>query len=74
MIMGVIKTQAFGVTSEVVKDLLEGHEEEWRRRGIKYKRWREVACIVAYIVIVVGGGLRVEEVYLALLEGMLKFW
>ena len=74
MIMGVIKTQAFGVTSEVVKDLLEGHEEEWRRRGRKYKRWREVACIVAYIVIVVGGGLIVEEVYLALLEGMLKFW
>ena len=57
MIMGVIKTQDFGVTIKLVKALLEGREEEWRRRGRHYKRWREVVCIAAYIVIGVGGGL-----------------
>ena len=34
----------------------------------------EVSCLEAAVVIGFGGVLRVEEVFLASLEGMLKFW
>ena len=69
--MGVIKKQNFGVTSEMVKVLLEGWYSEWRREGLT--RRREIFCLAAAVVIDFCGGLQGEEVFMTSLKGMLRF-
>ena len=46
---------------------IEGIEEMIERR-------REVSCLTEAVVLGFGGGLRGEDILLASLEGMLKFW
>ena len=52
--MGVIKKQDFGVTSEMVKDLLGVWEEEYKREGLI--RIREVSRLADDVVIGFCGG------------------
>ena len=54
--MGVIKNQNFGVTSEMVKDLFEVWEADYRREGIM--RIRELSILDVAVVIGFCGGLR----------------
>ena len=44
--MRVINKQDLGITSKVVKYLLEGLEKEWSQRKVSCEDWREVACMV----------------------------
>ena len=70
--MGVIKKQDFGVTSEIIKALLEVWDTECRREGLL--RRREIFCLYADVVLVFHGCLRGNEVFLTSLRGMLTFW
>ena len=70
--MGVIKNQNFGVTSEMVKDLFEVCEADYRREGIM--RIRELSSLDVAVVIGFYGCLRGEEVFLMSLKGMLQLW
>ena len=72
--MGVIKKQDFGITSRMVKALLEVQEEERMERKGNCEIQREVDCMEAAVVIGFGGRLRGEEVLIYSLEGTLKFW
>ena len=69
--MGVIKKQYFGVTSAMVKVLLEGWDTEWRRKVLMSRR--DISCLAAAVVIGFHGGLNGEEVFLTSLRVMLKF-
>ena len=70
--MGVITKQDFGVTSEMVRDLLEGWDTDWRREG--QMRIRRISCLYYAVFIGFCGGLWGEEFFLTHLKGMLKLW
>ena len=70
--MGVIEKHSYGVTSDMIKDFLVGWDTYWMREGLMRKG--KISCLVAAVVIVFCGGFRVEEVFLASLKEMLKFW
>ena len=55
--MGVIKNQYFGITSNVVKALLRGLEEEWKERLGLFESRRKVCCLSAAVVIYFFGWL-----------------
>ena len=70
--MEVIRNHDFRVTSEMIKDLLEIWDTEWRREELM--RRRNICCLAATMVIGFCGGLRGDEVFLTSLKGILKLW
>ena len=72
LLMGLIKKQYFGVTIEIVKSLFEVWDVLYRREGLT--RRRDISSLDSAMVVGFCGGLRVQEVFLASLNGILPFW
>ncbi len=71
--MGVVRKQDEALTSAQVLAILETGEYEWGRTQDLVAR-REIANIMAYVVIGYGASLRGEEVPLVSLAGLLENW
>ena len=68
---GLINNQDFGVTSNMVKDMLMGWDTEWKMEGMISKG--EISCLLSAVVIWFCGGFMGEELFIASLKLMLKF-
>ena len=67
-----MKKQDFGVTSEMVKALLEVWEVDYTREGLMKRG--EIYCLAADMVIGFYVGLMGEEFFLTSLKGMPQLW